>query len=149
MKIMKAQLSTVLLLMIAAVLITGTHGDSLLDSFKSALNFDWLNACSGGLEPAAKGCAEAQGAAFDPFQMRSYDQESCCQLHHFLYCTKDRVGRECSTSFAGKKFFEAVEKTMTEQCGRFVCNGALLPQVSGLLFGSLLISALSGYLFLA
>ena len=149
---MKAQLSTVLLLLlIAAVLITGTHGDSLLDSFKSALNFDWLNACSGGLEPAAKGCAEAQGAAFDPFQMRSYDQESCCQLHHFLHCTKDRVGGECSTSFAGKKFFEAVEKTMTEQCtGRsFVCNSGPLPQVSGLVFGSLLVSALFGYLFLA
>ena len=148
---MRAQLSTVLLLLIGAVLITGAtvaQGD-LLDSFKSALNFDWLNACSGGLEPAAKGCAEAQGAAFDPFKMRSYDQESCCQLHHFLHCTKDRVGGECSTSFAGKKFFEAVEKTMTEQCtGRsFVCNSA--PQVTGFVFGSLLFSALFGYLFLA
>lgn len=143
---MRSLLSTLLIISIlVAVSQPGVHCD-LLDNVKSALNFDWLNACGGNLEPATKRCAEAQGAAFDPFKMRSYDQESCCQLHHFFFCTKNRVGDECSASFAGKKFFDAVEKTMTDQCGRFVCNSA--PTKMPFVFGTLLLG-LFGYFFLA
>lgn len=133
-----------ILLLFVAVLTTGSVNCGLWDSVSKTFNIDGLTACGGSLQPATKECAEAQGSAFEPLNLRSYDQESCCQLNSFVACTKGKVDRECQRSSAGSAFFGQLDGLLADKCGKFVCNGT--PQMS-LLFGSVLF-AVFGFLFL-